>query len=121
MARQYGYKRSARLQEVILEEISKLIQAGLKDPRIGFVTVTHVVLSDNLKYAKVYVSVLGTEKQKSETLVGLISAGGHIRSHLGKILHLRKVPELAFIHDDSTEYADRIARLLHQINDQRGD
>lgn len=114
------FKRSERIQEVILEEISNLIQKGLKDPRIsGFVTVTGVEVSANLKHAKVFVSVMGSEKEKEASLEGLESAKGYIRSQLGKKLYLKSVPELMFKHDDTAEYATNIQKLLNEIHHGR--
>ncbi len=114
------FKRSERVQEVILEEISNLIQKGLNDPRIGgLVTVTGVDVTPNLKYAKVFVSIMGSDKVKEDTLEGLESAKGYIRSHLGKKLHLRAVPELAFKHDETAEYATNIQKLLNEIHHGR--
>lgn len=114
------FKRSERIQEVILEEISNLIQKGLKDPRIsGFITVTGVEVSANLKHAKVFVSVMGSEKEKGASLEGLESAKGYIRSQLGKKLYLKSVPELMFKHDDTAEYATNIQKLLNEIHHGR--
>ena len=114
------FKRSERIQELLLEEISKLIQNGLKDPRIiGFITVTGVEVSENLKHAKVFVSVMGTEKEKEDSLEGLESAKGFIRSQLLKMLHLRAIPELTFKHDDTAEYATNIQKLLNEIHHGR--
>ena len=73
------FKRSQRIQELLHEEISKLVQSGLKDPRIGFTTITKVEVSDNLKHAKIFFSVMGTEQEKTDTLDGLISM--QIRVH----------------------------------------
>ena len=78
------FKRSQRIQELLLEEISKLLQSGLKDPRIGFTTLTRVDVSDNLKHAKIFISVMGSEQEKSETFEELKSAKGFIRKSLGK-------------------------------------
>ena len=86
------FKRSQRIQELLLEEISKLLQSGLKDPRIGFATLTRVEVSDNLKHAKVFVSVMGSEQEKIDTLEALKSAKGFIRNSLGKNLYLRYLP-----------------------------
>ncbi len=108
----FRYKRSQRVQELLLVEISKLIQHGLKDPRIGFVTVTQTELSDNLKYAKVYVSIMGTEQQKEDSLEGLNSARGYIRSCLGKNLHLRYIPELDFKLDKTAEHVEKITKII---------
>ena len=78
------FKRSERIQELLLEEISRLIQHGLKDPRIGFATLTQVDVTDNLKHANVYVSVMGTDEEKENTLKGLESAKGFIRKSRGR-------------------------------------
>lgn len=103
-----------------MEEISNLLQKGLKDPRIsGFVTVTGVEVTDNMKHAKVYVSVMGTEKEKTDSLEGLNSAKGYIRSHLGKALHIKFIPEISFKHDDTAEYATNIQKLLNEIHHGR--
>lgn len=110
------YKRSKRVQELLLEEISKLIQFELKDPRIGFATLTGVNLTDNLKFARVFVSIIGDEAQKRDTLEGLQSARGFIRSWLGKNLNLRYIPELDFQLDETAENAQNISRLLNEIH-----
>lgn len=110
------YKRSKRVQELLLEEISKLIQFELKDPRIGFATLTGVNLTDNLKHARIYVSIIGDDVQKSDTLEGLQSARGFIRSWLGKNLNLRYIPELDFQLDETAENAQNISRLLNEIH-----
>ncbi|VAX28568.1 Ribosome-binding factor A, partial [hydrothermal vent metagenome] len=86
------FKRSERIQELLLEEISKLIQRGLKDPRIGFATITQVDVSDNLKHANIYVSIMGTDEEKEDTIKGLESAKGFIRKSQGKNLYLRNIP-----------------------------
>ncbi|NIQ00518.1 MAG: 30S ribosome-binding factor RbfA [Nitrospinaceae bacterium] len=108
----YRFKRSQRVQELLLEEISQLIQHGLKDPRIGFVTVTGIDLSDNLKNAKVFVSVMGSEQEKEDTLEGLNSAKGYIRSVLGKNLSLKFIPELIFKLDDTADRVEKITKIM---------
>ncbi len=108
----FRYKRSQRVQELLLVEISKLIQHGLKDPRIGFVTVTRIELSDNLKNAKVHVSIMGTEQQKEDSIEGLNSARGYIRSCLGKNLHLKYIPELGFKLDETAEHVEKITKII---------
>ncbi len=110
------FKRSQRLQELLVKEISLLIQKGLKDPRIGFATVTKIDLTDNLRYAKVYVSVIGDDIEAENTIKGLNNAKGYIRGLLGKNLYLRYVPDLDFQKDDSSEKLDKISRLLGEIN-----
>jgi ribosome-binding factor A len=110
------YKRSERLAELILAEISELVVRDLKDPRLGFVTFTRVVLSPDLRHAKVFVSILGSEPEKARTLQGLASATGYIRRHLGRIARLRYTPELTFLIDESMEHGAKIAQLLRQLH-----
>ena len=110
------FKRSQRIQELLLEEISKLLQSELKDPRIGFATLTRVEVSDNLKHAKVFVSVMGSEQEKIDTLEALKSAKGFIRNSLGKNLYLRYLPELEFKKDDNAEHVEKITRILKDLN-----
>jgi ribosome-binding factor A len=108
----FRYKRSERVQELLLEEISKLIQHDLKDPRIGFVTVTRIELSDNLKNAKVFVSIMGSEEQKENSIEGLNSAKGFIRSSLGKNLYLKHIPELHFKLDKAADHVEKITKII---------
>ena len=110
------FKRSERVQELLLEGISDLIHKGVKDPRIGFATVTSVDLSDNLKYAKVYVSVFGTEQEKQSTIEGLTHASGFIRSTLGKKLYLRYVPALEFVLDGTAEHVAKINKIINDLH-----
>jgi ribosome-binding factor A len=112
----HPYKRSERLGELLLAEISALVVRDLKDPRLGFVTFTRVELSDDLRHAKVFASILGSEPEKARTLQGLASATGYIRRHLGRILRLRYTPELTFLIDESMEYGAKIAQLLRQLH-----
>jgi ribosome-binding factor A len=114
------FKRSQRIQELLLEEISKLVQSGLKDPRIGFTTITKVEVSDNLKHAKIFVSVMGTEQEKTDTLDGLINAKGFIRNALGKNLYLRYLPELDFRRDDNADHVEKISRILNGLHSEPG-
>ncbi len=112
------FKRSQRVQELLLEEISSLIMRGLKDPRIGFVTVTKIELSNNLKHAKVFVSIMGDEIKKEESLNGLKSAKGFIRNQLGKNLYLKYIPELEFKIDESAEHVEKITKLINRLHDE---
>lgn len=88
----------------------------LKDPRIGFLTVTDVEVSGDLQIAKVYISVLGDEKKREETLKGLAKAKGYIRSEIGNRIRLRKTPELHFEFDESVDYGNRIESLIAELN-----
>jgi ribosome-binding factor A len=110
------FKRSQRIQELLLEEISKLLLDGLKDPRIGFATLTRVEVSDNLKHAKIFVSVMGSEKEKSDTLNALKSAKGFIRNTLGKNLYLKYLPDLEFKKDENAEHVEKITRILNELH-----
>jgi ribosome-binding factor A len=112
------FKRSQRIQELLHEEISKLVQNGLKDPRIGFTTITKVEVSDNLKHAKIFFSVMGTEQEKNDTLDGLINAKGFIRNMLGKNLYLRYLPELDFRRDDNADHVEKISRILNGLHSE---
>jgi ribosome-binding factor A len=112
----HPYKRSERLGELLLAEISELLRREIKDPRVGFVTLTRVELSDDLRHAKVFASMLGSEQEKARTLQGLSSATGYIRRHLGRALHLRYTPELRFLADTSLEHGAKIAHLLRQLH-----
>ena len=110
------FKRSERVQELLLKEISALIQRGLKDPRIGFATVTTVDLSNNLKHAKVYISVFGTEDEQQDTITGLTSASGFIRGSLGRSLNLRYIPALEFLLDETAEHAAKINKIINELH-----
>jgi ribosome-binding factor A len=112
--------RVERIQEFIKEELGEILQRELKDPRIGFVSVTAVKVSNDKSHVKIYVSVLGDAEQKRESMKGLESAKGFIRSEIGKRVRLRHTPELEFIADSSLEEGARIISLLNQIQDQEG-
>lgn len=107
--------RTGRVGEQIKKELSVLIQSELKDPRIGFVTVTGVDVTSDLSQAKVYLSVFGDEEKKNESLKGLEKANGFLRTELGKRIRLRHTPELIFKIDESIAYGSRIEKLLGDI------
>ena len=100
----------------MLEEISRLIQKGLKDPRVGFITITAVQRTDNLKNAKVFISAMGDKEKAADAVKGLRSAQGYIRRELGRNLYLRYIPELDFRVDELNEKAERIDRLLNEMH-----
>ena len=110
------YKRSERVQELLLEEISKLIQKELRDPRIGFVTITRVDLSDNLRHAKIFISIMGSDEQKAESLKGLQSARGFIRQYLGKNLSMKYIPGLDFKLDKGAEHVEKITKIINELH-----
>lgn len=109
--------RVGRVGEQIKKELSVLLQRELKDPRIGFVTVTGVEVTGDLSQAKVYLSVLGSEEQKEETLHALAKAKGFLRSELGRRVRLRHTPDLIFKFDSSIDYGSRIEALLQKLNE----
>jgi ribosome-binding factor A len=96
------------------EVLSVAINAELKDPRIGFVTVTSVETSPDLRHAHVYVSVLGDQQQRSESLAGLGSSHGYLQSRVAAELKLKNTPQLDFRYDDSTDQGMRIVELLRE-------
>lgn len=107
--------RSNRIGEQMKKEVSQILREELKDPRVGFVTVTSVDVSGDLSYAKIYVSVLGAEEDKMQTLKALQKAQGFVRSELSKRLRLRYIPEVTFHFDKSIEHGARIMELLHRV------
>ena len=112
-------KRLDRVNQLIKEEISMLLQRELKDPRLGFVTVTDVETSKDLRQAKVFVSVLGDESQWAGSLTALASARGFIRNWLRQHLDFRVTPDLDFRADRSMQHAARIQELLKQLDADR--
>lgn len=110
--------RSNRVGEQMKKELGEIIGRKIKDPRIGFVTVTDVQVTGDLQQAKVFISVLGDELQRENTLKGLAKAKGFIRSEIGQRIRLRKTPEITFEFDESINYGNRIANLLFQIKEE---
>ncbi len=110
------FKRSEKVAEAIHEMVSELLVKGLKDPRIGFVTITGVKVTDDLHLATVYFTVIGSDAEKNSTEQGLNSARGFIRKEMGKTLRMRYVPDLLFRYDASVEYGARIETILKEIS-----
>jgi len=108
-------KRTARLNEQLRREISELIQRQVRDPRVGHVTITGVDVARDLGSAKVYVRTQGTDAERAATFEGLGAAAPFLRTTLGRILHVRKVPELRFRPDRSYEQALRIEQVLSEV------
>ena len=109
-------KRLDRVNQLIKEEVSMLLQRELKDPRLGFVTVTEVDTAKDLRQAKVFVSVLGGDEQWKASIAALTSARGFIRNWLRQHLDLRVTPKLVFRPDRSMEHAARIQALLKGLH-----
>lgn len=107
--------RANRVSEQMKKELGEILTRKIKDPRVGFVTVTDVEVTGDLQQAKVYISVLGDEKQKKDTLLGLAKAKGFIRSEIGQRIRLRKTPELTFEYDEAYEYGNRIETILRDL------
>ena len=111
--------RVEKLQELIKQETSKMLLRELKDPRIGFVTVTQVEVTGDLREAKIYVSIMGGEEQVAESLAGLQSALGYIRREIGRRIRLRFTPEISFALDRSLDYSAHIQELLLSIQQEK--
>ena len=111
-------RRPDRVAEAIREEVATFLAEGVKDPRVvGLVTVTGVDVTRDLRHAKVFVSILGSDAERAATLDGLASVAGHLRSRLGRALRLRLAPEVAFKLDQSVAHAARIESLLAQLHE----
>lgn len=108
--------RTNRVAEQMKKEIGDIVNQKVKDPRIGFVTVTDLTLTNDLQQATVYISVLGDEQEKEETLVGLSKAVGFVRTEVGKRVRLRKVPEITFSFDEAHAYGNKIDSILRELN-----
>jgi ribosome-binding factor A len=104
--------RMRRVDEAVREVLSDAVAKDLKDPRVGFVTVTDVRTSPDLRHARVYVSVLGTPEEREASLAGLRSAHGYLQGRVGAELRLKHTPQLEFHYDDTAERAQRLERLL---------
>ncbi|NLM69615.1 MAG: 30S ribosome-binding factor RbfA [Firmicutes bacterium] len=109
-------ERIKRLQEEIKKEASFIIQRKVKDPRLGFVSITDVELSRDYSYCKIFISVLGDENEREQTMEGLHKATGFIRSELAKKLRLKTVPKLSFHYDQSLEYGSKIDAILKKLD-----
>lgn len=109
-------ERIKRLQEEIKKETSFIIQRKVKDPRLGFVSITDVELSRDYSYCKIFISVLGDENEREQTMEGLHKATGFIRSELAKKLRLKTVPKLSFHYDQSLEYGSKIDAILKKLD-----
>lgn len=110
-----GYKRTERLNDQVRMEIADILMTKVKDPRVGFVTVTSVEVSQDLRCAKVFVSILAALASSEKTMEGLTKAAPFIRGELGRRLHIRYIPELSFQLDHSVEETAEILKLLDEI------
>lgn len=110
--------RPERVGELIKEEVSQLLHREIKDPRIGFVTVTDVEVSGDLRHAKIFVSVLGSDEEKQQTMEGLHATEGFVRKEIGNRIRLRHTPEVIFRYDDSIEKGVRVFEILENLDDE---
>lgn len=112
--------RMSRVSEEIKKELSILLQREMKDPRIGFVTVTGVEVTSDLQQAKIYVSIFGSAEQRQASLAGLQKAKGFLRTEIGRRIKLRHVPDLLFKMDESIDYGNKIETILRDISTNEG-
>ncbi|MGC4107162.1 MAG: 30S ribosome-binding factor RbfA [Thermomicrobiales bacterium] len=111
-------RRTRQVGELLREELDDIIRREVKDPRIGFFSITRVEVPPDLRSARVFISVLGTEEEREQTLVALRSASGYIRHVLKPRLRMRQIPELEFRDDRSMEYAQQITEALREVRDR---
>jgi ribosome-binding factor A len=112
-------KRSDKVADLIQREISQMLLKSVKDPRIGFVTITKVNVSEDCRFAKVYFSVAGTLTERERSMKGLNSARGFVRKELGRRIRLRYTPEILFQFDPSIEYAVHMGELIQSIKQEK--
>ena len=110
-------RRPQRIALQIQHEVSFLISRNMKDRRIGFVTVTGVRMSPDLRHAKIFISLMGSENEKQESLETLNHATGWIRRELGQRIRMKFLPDIVFLKDTSQEYGDRIDKLIDEIHE----
>lgn len=111
--------RSLRVADLLKREISDIIFRQIKDPRIGFVTITKVRMSDDLRWARVYCTVFGTEQERTDTLSGLNHASSFIQALLKSRVKLRYMPKLQFFWDDTLDYVEKIDKLIQQTKSEK--
>jgi len=111
------HKRADKVAETIHATVSTILVRGLNDPRIGFVTITGVEVTDDLHLARIFFTVIGDETAQKNTEKGLNSAARHIRHELGKVLKMRYTPDILFKYDHSQEYGRRIDTLLREVGE----
>ncbi len=116
-----GFKRADRVADLIKAEISDILLRRVRDPRIEHVTITGVKVTDDLRFAKVFFVQMGENTCNEETLTGMRKAAGFLKRELGKRLHLRYVPTITFVYDESFEYGSRIDVLLEEIKKEETD
>ena len=111
--------RQEKLGELIAVELSELLRTRVKDPRVGFASITHVEVSGDLRHAKIFVSVMGTDDERAATMQALKHATGFLRHELAERIVLRYMPELVFKLDTSIEQGSRILELIRQVENEQ--
>ena len=112
-------RRSDKIADLIQKEVSQMLMRGLKDPRIGFVTITKVAVSEDCRTAKIYFSVTGSSEERERSTEGLNSAKGYVRKELGRRIRMKYTPEITFQFDPSIEYAIHIGEVIEQVRKER--
>ncbi len=110
--------RQEKLGELMAVELSDLLRTRVKDPRVGFASITHVEVSGDLRHAKIFVSVMGTPEEQADTMKGLKNATGYLRHELATRIELRYMPEIAFKLDTSIAEGARIINLINQVEQE---
>ncbi len=114
--------KNIRINTEVMHELSNIIRSEIKDPRVSALTsVTAAEVTPDLKFCKAYISVLGTDEEKKNTIKGLKSAEGYIRRALASGINLRNTPEITFVLDDSIEYGVNMSKLINEINAKSSD
>jgi len=114
-------RRVSRVAELIKREVSQLLISGIKDDRVGvgMVSITEVDVSGDLQHAKIFVSIYGSDEARAETMAGLKSATGYVRSTLGQRIRLRRTPEVLFVEDRSIERGTQVLSLINRLSAER--
>ena len=110
-----GYKRSTRVADLLKREFADLLLRRIKDPRVQGITITDVELTEDLRHARVYFTLIGDQQRREEAVRGLESAKGFVRREIGQALRIKYIPEIEFKYDSSFDHAERMETLFHQI------
>ncbi|MCL2620537.1 MAG: 30S ribosome-binding factor RbfA [Defluviitaleaceae bacterium] len=112
--------RMVRINDEIMKELSEILRSGIKDPRMtAMASVVRVETTQDLKFAKAYISIMGDDEAKEKTMAAIENAKGHIRSTVAKAIDLRQTPEFTFVLDESLDHGDRINQILDDVNKEQ--
>ena len=112
-------RRQERVADLIRDEVSEIIQREMDDPRLGMVSITRVEMSPDLRYARIFVSVYGSDDERKQAILALNNGSGFIRRTLAPRLRMRAIPNISFRLDSSMEHAEQIARILRELEPER--